>query len=436
MFKHIMLGLLLTLSVVFGADKTSITPNYKEADGTKIPIKLVDNSDGTFSPSVATTDYSNKAGMNTIVGETIVGKRTDFVNILFEYNVGTYDTYRTLTGTGALSHSNSKAVLESGTGIGKAFIRSKDPVRYVTGHEVNVETTAVFGTPESGVDQKIGVGADVEAFAGFGYDGTTFGIWLRTIDDGSIHIPRTTWDTDPPNLDPTKFNIYKVTYGWYGILPIQFSIFYEGKWVLVYTYDKVNDSTNPHLSNPTLPISAFVERTAGTGTNVKLQTSSWRGGIVGDINEGVTTDRKFTIKTVKTITGSNDPIYSIRSLATFQGKTNYVRLRLGTFTASADGTKAVQIDVWKDGTLTGGTWEAFDTDNSVAEFNNTATSFTPPIGRVSGGTVLGKVDRDRINLIDGDVIIPLYPGETLHFVATTSSGSSEMVVFVRHIEEF
>ena len=50
--------------------------------------------------------------------------------------------------------------------------------------------------------------------------------------------------------------------------------------------------------------------------------------------------------------------------------------------------------------------------------------------------MLGKVDRQRINLIDRDVIIPLYAGETLNFVATTSSGSSDLIAYVRHIEEF
>lgn len=411
---------------------------YKDQDN--VPIKAKNNGDNTYSLAVspsASSDFQGKEGMNTIVGEAIVGQRSDFVNILFEYNVGTYDTYQTLTGTGSLSHSNAKAVLGTGVGIGKALLRSKDPVRYVTGHEVNVETTCIFGSPEAGVSQKIGIGEDIEAFAGFGYDGTSFGVWLRTVDDGSIHIPQSSWDNqNVGNLNPQKFNIYKMTYGWYGILPIQFSIFYEGDWVLVHTYSKVNESENPHLANPTLPISAFVERESGSGGNIQLQTSSWRGGIVGEINEGVTTDRKFAIKTVTSITGANVPIYSIRSGATFQGQTNYVRIRLGTFTASSDGTKAVEIDVWKEGTLTGGTWEAFDADNSVAEFNNTATSFAPPAGRVSGGTVLGKVDRDRINLIEGDVIIPLYPGETIHFVGTTSSGTSDMVVFVRHIEEF
>ena len=85
--------------------------------------------------NVSNKDFAGNHGMTSVVGETIVGERRDAVNVMFEYNVGTYDTIRFQTGTGDIAHSNSKAVLKTGVGVGKFELRSKDPVRYVTGHE-------------------------------------------------------------------------------------------------------------------------------------------------------------------------------------------------------------------------------------------------------------------------------------------------------------
>lgn len=391
----------------------------------------------------ATLDFSGKQSMNTILGERVVGERTDGVNVMFQYNVSSYDTVSVLTGTASLSHETSKAVIGTGVGISRSALSSRDSIRYLPGHEINVELTVDFGSPEINVNQKAGIGNETDGFAGFGYNGLVFGIWLRTINAGVFHIPQTNWNGDKLDgtglsnsvLSQQSLNVYKVTYGWYGILPIQFYVHTQTiGWVLCHTFSEENETQEPHLANPTLPVRCCVERTSGTGTDVKLKTSSWRGCIVGKVGNGVLINRNFVVKTVKTFLGTDVPIYSLRSVSNFKGKVNQVRTRLGTLTISTDGTKAVQFDLYKSGTLTGGSWLAIDADNSVVEYNNTATSFVKS-GLPVGGTVLGKVDRERINLIEGDIVIPVYPGETIHLVATTPN-STEAVVYFRHIEEF
>lgn len=391
----------------------------------------------------ANIDFSGKQSMNTVTGEKVVGERTDGVNVMFQYNVSNYDTISVLTGTALLSHETSKAIVGTGTGVGRSSLSSKDSIRYLPGHEVNVELTVDFGTPEINVNQKAGIGNETDGFAGFGYKGVDFGIWLRTVTDGVFHIPQTEWNYDKLDgtgisneiLNQQNLNIYKITYGWYGVLPVHFFVHTKTVgWVLCHVFTEENETQEPHVGNPTLPVRCCVERTAGTGSNVTLKTSSWRGGIVGKIGNGVLINRNFLIKTSKTIVGNNIPVYSLRSLANFKGKVNQVRCKIGTVTISTDGTKAVQFDIYKSGTLTGGTWNAIDLDNSVIEYNNTATSFIPS-GALYGGTVVGKVDKERINLIGDDVVIPIYPGETLHFVATTAN-SSEIILYFRHVEEF
>ena len=71
--------------------------------------------------------------------------------------------------------------------------------------------------------------------------------------------------------------------------------------------------------------------------------------------------------------------------------------------------------------------------DSVAEVDTTATVITG--GTLVGGALLSKVDRERLNLIDGDVVISTYPNETLTF-ACKSEGATHVNVFLRTIEEF
>jgi len=139
-------------------------------------------------------------------------------------------------------------------------------------------------------------------------------------------------------------------------------------------------------------------------------------------------------KTVKAVNSTNIPIISLRNVATFQGRENHVKARIGTFTGITDGRKTLQYDIYKLGTLTGGAWLDKDPINSVIQYNNTSTSFIP-IGELVGGTGLAKIDRDRINLVSGDVIVSIYPGEELHVVAA-STDNDDSTLYLRTLEEF
>ncbi len=396
---------------------------------------------------VESSDFAGNESMNSIVGETITAERTDNVNVMFEYNIGTYDTIQETIGDASLTHSDAKAQLNIGTGVGLQYLRSKEVVRYVTGHEVNVEFTAIFDDPQINTFQRIGIGNTQDTTDGViapSYQNLDFGISLQTIEDGLIHIKQSDFNKD--KLDGTGLsghalnqqteNLYKITYGWYGILPIKVSVFCgENKgFVLAHVYDRANETLTPHLPNPTNPITACISRLTGTGTPIQLQTSSWRGGIVGKIGASSLIDRIQTVKTVKTINTTNVPILSIRNASTFQGRENNVKVRIGTFTGVTDGKKSLQYDIYKEGTLTGGAWIDKDPLNSVVSYNNTAISFIPT-GDIVGGTGLAKVDRDRINLVKGDVILSIYPGEELHILGSSTDNDDSQLYF-RWVEEF
>lgn len=419
--------------------------------GDLVNLKAVDLNDNTHALAVQNTnrDYAGKQSMNTVVGETIIGERTDFINVMFQYNISTFDTILTKTGTGLESQSNAVASFNVGTGVGRCKIRSRDAVRYVTGHEMNCEMTLDFQGSEVGVTQKAGIGDDDDGMAAWGYNGITFGIWIRTEDDGLVHIPQSQWNKNKAdgagangfNLNPLNMNIYKVTYGWYGILPISFSVNAGGDigWIEVHRFDEINTTQNPHLGNPTLPIFIDIERLSGTGTDLAIRSSSWRGGIVGKQPPGTLADRTFlNLVREKSIASSASiprPIITIRNLTTFQGRENHVKSRYGTVTISSSGTKDTFITIYKNATLTGASFVSFDTVNSTCQYDITATAINTVGLNPIGGTIMAKADKVRINLFGNDVIIPIYPGDDVSFCADCAN-NTVISVMLRHIEEF
>jgi len=387
---------------------------------------------------LSNVDSLGNKSHNTIIGENVTAQRVSQINVMFQHNISPYDVLTEISGTGTLSQLNAKAQLNTGLGIGKAVIISKDSLTYFTGHQIGFEKTMVFAEPQLNTNQKMGMGNESDTFAGFGYKDLEFGIWLQLVDSPITFIPQSEFNRDnltglsgsKYSINPDKFNIYKVTLGWYGILPIDFHVFDPSSrdYIKVHSYDGINKSTNPHLADASQPLISIIERLSGTGANMTMQTSSWWGGIYGLVpnNRAI---RNFLIKTTKSTT-DNTPIISIRNKTTFKGIKNNIQVRIGTFTVVSDGAQSVELDIYKDGILTGGVWNEVDADSSVIEYNNTATAFTPT-GNVVGGTGISKVDSDRINLFGNDVVLSVLPGEEYHVIA---SGNNNVILYLRNIE--
>lgn len=400
-------------------------------------------------------DPSGNESRNTVTQEKLVAQRTDNINVQFQYNVpvneDTSDIDGDPAGTGSITHENSMAVVSSGTGIGSAFIESKDSIRYFPGHEFGAEMTA-FSLPDSlgaesdtyarwGVGDVGGVG-DAMAFAVI--DGV-FGAVFRS-GGAEQFIPQTDFNLDKLdgtgpsgfNVNSDNLNLYTFRGGWYGVLPLSYGIFATGfGYITCHIIDETNTATEPHLSNPTLPMFVEVGRTAGAGSNIQVKTASWRGGISGDRPQGTKADRtQVEAVEVKAIPGGNvaTPVISLRNNATFQGKVNHVRVRYGTVALAVDGTKPVTWEVFKNGTLTGEVWTPKNTETSTIDYDITATAYTPSQDAI-GGTIMGKLSTVRINLFEGDVILSVYPGETITLTAR-SSNNTEVSTFFRWIEEF
>lgn len=416
--------------------------------------------DGADVKNVMLTDPMGRGAFNSTFGEAVVGTRQNNINIPFIRNNGNIGVESNLkstdyfqSGTATQSNTNQTAYMESGSGVGLSEIKSKNTNRYITGHISDCFFTTVYNDIDVGVDSGVGYGSIRGGdFIGFGYKGLDYGIWLK-LRGVETFIKQVDWNTRTLLdgdfiLNTTKENIMSISFG-YAVADILFSIKSNSGWTLVHRHRTANIDNKPHLSNPTQPMSGFVRRLSGSGANIKVGTSSWNAGTVGERASSTGADKFPFIRRpqVAIVGGVETVLLSIRNRETFSGKENTVRLRYGTITITSDGTKPVEFNVYLNGVPYDNVahgWGFYDENLSVSELNINAplelTTRTIVTGlskanELIGGTFLGKVDRDRINLFSGDAVISANAGDILTF--TAKSINNTVVDFeARWIEEF
>ncbi|MEA4932283.1 MAG: hypothetical protein VB071_01630 [Lawsonibacter sp.] len=393
---------------------------YSASNGT--PVSLLSDSNGTLLVKNINTNDEVQSLPYTAFHELRVATLTPVAGWTFNYNVNTDLVKTTVTVSGTVTQSNSKAVLQTGTaGSSSAAIQTIYALRYTPGVGGLVRFTALFTAGVAGNTQVIGIGDDTDGFF-FGYDGTSFGV-LRRQNGTNNWIPQTTWNKDKfdgsglsgVTLDPTKGNVYSIRYQWLGFGAIDFMIENPttGEAVIVNRIAYANSNTNPSIYNPTLPVYAKVENTTNT-TNITLQTPSAMAFIEGSPNSA--DNVRNSIFGSKTTVTTEAAILTIRNKSLFQTKTNRVRVRLDFLSTSADGTKNVTFRLLKNATLTGGTYVDISTNTSVVDYNTGAT-YTAATGKALASFECGKTESlqfllDSLNLV-------LAPGDTLTVTATS-----------------
>jgi hypothetical protein len=394
-------------------------------------------------------DPELKSAMATVSGELQTAVRQDDISINFQYGPSDYDTYQDVTGDASIGSFKAMAHLSLGTEIGEAKLRSKDSVRYRAGHECLAAASYIFAEPEIGVCQSIGFRNDDDGFS-FGYKDGDFGIWY--IEGGNFnHIKQSDFNVNKVdgngrpgfNLDPQKLNIYKISYAWHGGLPAYFSVYagWDEGWILCHVIDEVNTSVETHLENPSIPVMACLQRTAGSGTAKNAYAGSWRAGVLGGITENNLSNRRFDYSSFNIALPSNTrtSLIFLKSKDLFQGKKNHVKYESLFLELNTDGNKSVLFESWNvsDGTLSAPvTWIDRQTDLSVMQYSLQNLEFTPDPAllfppRVS--TLLGRIDNRRDDIRDQGFF--MFPGDEILLTAI-SSGASEIGFALRTFEYF
>lgn len=434
------------------------TSQYVDRNNNLYDVVMVSDANGNIinTSKNEINDFANRAAFTSVFGELVTGVRQNNINIPFIRSTGLTGTVNYLknvksvkSGTATDVFENETAYIQTGLGVGSFEFISIATNRYITGHSNEVFHTMVFSAPEAGVTSGIGYGRKDSDFIGFGYNGTTFGIWL-TLRGIKTHIPQSNWNentllTGDFILNPQKENISGTSFGWLGVADILFYINTSTNgWVLVHRHQTANIDSKPHLSDPNQPISSFITRASGTGSNVRIGTSSWAAGTIGERAKGTGADKTPFIEIAgKSISANTETVLlSIRNNLTFKGKPNTVRVRYGTLTLTTDGTKSTSFRVYING-VTGGTYTDYDPDLSVSSISTDATLAytTTSIAGIQrrneqvGGTYLAKTDRERLNLFESDIVIAAYPGDIIT-ISAFSTGATIVDMELRWIEEF
>lgn len=383
---------------------------------------------------------------SSIYGDMQVGERRSHILIQFQYNNASHDLDDESTGTGNTSNADSMASISSGTGVGKGLLKSHDTVHYQAGHESYALFTTIFGTPETGVNQFAGLIDDVSGYA-IGYEGETFGVFKRSNGTDIFYAADATTieyrvidkldgkGISNFNLNTSKMNIYKISFGWLGIAPALFWVYggFQRGWILFGVLDFTNQLTAPSINNPSLPISMSVLRESGSGSDVVIKTSSWNGGSVLNGADQHIGQRHFTARNNKTMpAGVLTNLLTIRNKTTYQGQPNHIFVEGLLASMSSEGTKPVEIRLLENAAL-GGTpvWNDKDTENSVIEIDIAGTTVTG--GILLPGLALGKTDGDQLPL--QNIGAHIHPGASLT-VAGISVNASDIAGFLTWHEKF
>lgn len=368
--------------------------------------------------SVITDGFSRQAKISQ-KGEMLVASCIDDVDVNFQYIVRTKETVSTTTGTGTVTHpgaSGAYAQLSAGTGVGKAQLLSKAPIRYRGGHESYCELSWIFRTPEDNLEQWCGFLNDNDRWC-VGYRGQNFGALFREGGNDTF-IPSTSFNYDKLDgtgpsgytINPQTINVYRLAFVWHGGLPLTLEISIRQRWYPVHFLDFANVITETHLENPHLPIGGIVERTSGTGTAEDARTGSWRGGSLSGMSDEQTDDWvTFTVLDRTLVSAARTNVMTLVNPTTWQGKTNHIVYRVGLVTFINQGNKTVGVYGTKGATLTGATTSAFIDETNFALQYRTGGTLTG--GSREPATILRANGKETIDERNNGVLI--FPGESL-----------------------
>ena len=391
-------------------------------------------------------DASKKAPMYSIFGDTITGVKKDEVTVSFQVGISSFDSDSVVSGGGAVTSVVPQAQVASGVpAAGTAQLQSVQSVRYRPGKEGYSFFTCEFTTQVGGVlgiadsNQQIGLFDDQNGIY-VGFTGVDFCVAKRKEGVDTI-ITQSNFNRDKLDgtgysgftADFSKNNVFKISFGYLGAATITYEVLrQDGVWIPFHVIEYPNSSINAHISNPVLPVTCRVEKTAGA-TNVTMRTTSWSAGtITGDLTQQQISNRPYAFSNVKDVSaGVRTNIFTLKCSTAFGGLTNRIPFQPIFISVSADGTKNVDISILKNATINGTSYHDVDSPNSVVSYDIAATS-------VSGGTLefpikLGKTESQSIDMADFRMLS--LPGETLTFSAL-SSGASAVGIGCRWLDKF
>lgn len=270
--------------------------------------------------------------------------------------------------------------ISTGTDIdGKATSISKRSLKYQAGHEGYCRFTAIFSEGIANSRQYGGLIDDLNGFA-IGVEGAKFAVYRRRNGVFEDVVTQDHFNVDTINglgdsefeLDYTKGNIYRVSFGYLGFADVNFEVMTDNGWILFHRIKYLNRHTETHITLPYLKVSATVEN-FGNDTDISAYVGSVDAGIISN-KEAKSSTRNFAFaNSYETDADVNNYIAVFHNKTTFDGVENRIETLLSIVSAASEGTKTISIKRYRLATVpTGGTWTDISSD-SVMEISEDST---------------------------------------------------------------
>lgn len=356
--------------------------------GTSAPITVNGLTVSKSNPlPTSNIDNSGKASANTVFSDLITGKRIPQITAQFQYPITQDGGVVSTSNGGTATQENSLLYLRTDSQLNSSVeIHSTDTLRYIPGFEVYNFFTVGFNAPVEGQDQFIGL-LDSETGFGIGYKGLDFVfIHRRDGEDTYYNIDLNGFNESAGyTLDPTKGNIYKLTFGYLGFAPATLEVIGSDNISRVlHIFQYPNSNTETHISQTFLPVSAELKNNTGTSA-MELFIGSFSLGIIdgsGCSEYEFARFFNYTNSSTFTITEPT-PLVAFKVMDTFRGKTNYIESRLAVMSGATDLNKAARWILIKNPVITNTpTWNNVDIDSTMQyseditiDFDNSNTYF-------------------------------------------------------------
>ena len=394
-----------------------------------LPVALYDSSGSEImndNPlSIYDVDKANRMSLNTVFGEKITAVRVADIAAQFQYGFPAAAADADITNGGTITVVESMLTISTDTDVaGSASIANKKALRYLPGQEAFTNFTVVFTTPKTDSYQRAGLFNSTNGFF-IGYEDTGFYVTRRrdSVDTKVLIDLSTVFDEDDGIFDPTKGNVYRISFGYLGFAAINFEVMNPcGCWNSIYRIAYPNTATETHILNTNLQPRGEVANT-GNNTNIVIKVGSFSAGII----DGAGADpaaRPFTFaQSAQTIAAGELMVVTFRSKSTFATLTNYIQSILTMLSFNTDLSKSSLWELEKNATITGTpTWADINTTDSTIEYSTDAV-VTRGAGVLNFSIPLGKVDRELItNLIEQD--IELLPEDYITLFIVTPVGTT------------
>lgn len=422
--------------------KDQILGSYKNKDGDYEVKPITIDADGQIAVD-AWADKDGRENFNAIFGDKYVAHRKPAISANFNYQTDTRKTIITQLNGATIARVGSLLTMSSGIqATGETTIQTIENVSYKAGRDIEWIATARFDPPVANNSRRYGLYAEDNGVY-IGYENLIFGVSVRKA-GVSTFIPQSQWNTDKCdgtgksglNLNFSKINIYRITFGYLGVAPIFYQVYGGHKlgWITMHVYDIANTSESTHIDMPYLPIRAS-NKNSGNTIDVKMYSASVYAGTIDGMGSFDSSSREFSRRITKlALSAATDtPIIVFHNKLTYQGVSNRIDDQLLRVGVGVEGNKPVTITLYKLKVVpTGGTWTDVDIMNSNMEVNTTAT-IDLTNAEILMAWELGKSASTNDSVYDLNLL--LFPNEYATFTYT-STGIADVNLSNRWSERF